>query len=233
MLIAFILLIVLSVFLLAVLLLININIVKVGSERIKTRQELEPELDAIIVPGCKVEPDGTPSPMLKDRLDGAFYLYEEGVADRIIVSGDSSSKKLDEPWVMRNYLAAAGVPKDAIFLDNAGLDTYATVYRAGEIFGVRSGVIATQRFHLLRALYIAKRLNIDLTGFETDFYEHSAGTVIKNSLRDFFARGKAWMETRFKVRPRNLEDSYDLSGSGLVSLSKEQMANDPFADGDA
>lgn len=220
---------VLVIALLTALIYINATIVRTGSTRIQSRQELESGLDAIIVPGCQVYPDKTPSPMLKDRLDGAIYLYQEGVSDRIIVSGDSSSSKYDEPWVMRNYLAAAGIPPEAIFMDNYGLDTYATVYRAGEIFKVQSGVIATQRFHLLRALYIAERLDIDLAGYETDFYNYRTGTVIKNTIRDFFARGKAWWETQFQVKPRYLGNPYDLSGSGLTTLSEEQITNDPFA----
>ncbi|HHU07065.1 MAG TPA: DUF218 domain-containing protein [Clostridiaceae bacterium] len=223
-----ILLIILPVLFLAALVWINLTIMNTGSARIKSRQQLRTELDAIIVPGCKVYLDGTPSPMLKDRLDGAVLLYGTGVSDRIIVSGDSSVKELDEPWIMRNYLVAAGIPPESIFLDNAGLDTYATVYRAREIFGVQTGVVTTQRFHLLRALYIAERLGIDLFGFETDFYEYSTSTVIKNSIRDFFARGKAWIETQFKVQPRYLDETYDLSDSGLATLSEEQKANDPF-----
>ncbi|NLK02250.1 MAG: DUF218 domain-containing protein [Clostridiaceae bacterium] len=211
------------------LLLINRTVVRTGRARIRDLAELERNLDAIIVPGCKVDPDLTPSPMLKDRLDGAIELYQAGISERIIVSGDSSEKAHNEPWVMRNYLAAAGIPPEAIFIDRDGIDTYDTVFRARAIFGVRTGVIATQTFHLERALYIADRLEIDLLGYATDFYDYSTATKIKNSIRDFLARAKAWYETETKAAPRHLGETIDLAGSGYDTLDAEQKQNDPYA----
>lgn len=214
--------------LLVSLFFINKTVIKSGRAKIYSLEELGQGYDAIIVPGCQVYEDMTPSPMLKDRLDGAISLYQNEVAEKIIVSGDSSAQKLDEPWVMRNYLVAAGIPAEKIFIDQDGIDTYDTVYRSQAIFGVKRGVLATQEFHLERALYIASRLDIDLKGYATDFYQYKQITRIKNSIRDFFARGKAWWETEFKVSPRSLGEVVDLSGSGFATLTAEQKENDPF-----
>ncbi|HHV42475.1 MAG TPA: DUF218 domain-containing protein [Clostridiaceae bacterium] len=210
------------------LIIINRVVYKTGSARIYKLDSLTASYDAIIVPGCQVYPDKTPSPMLKDRLDGAIELYQAGISDRIIVSGDHRKQKYDEPWVMRNYLAAAGIPPEVIFLDHSGIDTYNTVYRAHAIFGVKKGVMATQRFHLERALYIADRLKIDLYGYATDFYDYQTRTRIKNSVREFLARAKAWYETEIKAIPSYLGDPVDLAGSGYVTLDEEQRELDPF-----
>ena len=46
-------------------------------------------VDAIVVLGASVNPDGTPSDILKSRLDDAVELYQEGAARKIIASGDN------------------------------------------------------------------------------------------------------------------------------------------------
>ena len=46
-----------------------------------------------------------------------------------------------------------GVPKEDIFMDHAGFDTYDSMYRARDAFDdVTSLIITTQAFHLPRAL---------------------------------------------------------------------------------
>ena len=52
--------------------------------------ELE-NMDAILVLGCGVRPDGSPSLMLRDRLDMGLQLYEAGAAPKLLMSGDHGS----------------------------------------------------------------------------------------------------------------------------------------------
>ena len=95
----------------------------------------------ILVLGCAVWADGEPSPMLKDRLDTAIALYRQGVAPKILLSGDNSLKEYSEPECMFRYTVARGVPEEDIFIDYAGFSTYESVYRANAIFRVESMVI--------------------------------------------------------------------------------------------
>ncbi len=53
---------------------------------------------------------------------------------------------------MRDVALNLGVPERDIVLDYAGRSTYDTCYRARDIFGIRSAILVTQRFHLDRAL---------------------------------------------------------------------------------
>ena len=46
-----------------------------------------PRVDAVIIPGAKVNTDGTPSNSLKNRLDQGLELYEKGCAQKILLSG--------------------------------------------------------------------------------------------------------------------------------------------------
>ena len=97
-----------------------------------------------IVPGARVYPDGSPSPVLQHRLRGALDLYREGVVDHILVSGDNRVSHYNEPVAMRNALVAMGVPEADITLDYAGLDTWDTCLRANQQFGVAEAVLVTQ-----------------------------------------------------------------------------------------
>jgi SanA protein len=149
-----------------------------------------PAAQVAIVPGALVEPDGTMSTMLADRVRGALALWRAGKVERILVSGDHRAWAYDEPGTMRKALVDAGVPPRAVFEDHAGFDTWETMVRAREVFGVESAVVATQRFHMARALYLADAAGLDATGLTTDFHPYGAqGT--RSDVREVLSRVKA------------------------------------------
>ena len=51
------------------------------------------DVECILVLGCAVRPDGTPSPMLAERLDKGVQLYESGIAPKLLMSGDNGDRK--------------------------------------------------------------------------------------------------------------------------------------------
>ena len=120
------------------------------------------QADAILVLGAGVRPNGTPSHMLEDRLLTALALYQANVCSRIIVSGDHGEDNYDEVNVMKSYLVDKGVPSEVVFMDHAGFDTYDSLYRAKAIFGAKSLILVTQRYHAYRAVYIGERAKIIL-----------------------------------------------------------------------
>jgi SanA protein len=71
----------------------------------------------------------------KYRIDAAVELYKSGKINYIIVSGDNSRKKYNEPAQMRDDLIRKGVPESRIFLDYAGFRTLDSIVRSKEIFG--------------------------------------------------------------------------------------------------
>lgn len=58
-------------------------------------------------------------------------------------------------------------------MDHAGFETYDTMYRAKNIFGAKKVVIVTQKYHLYRALYIAKKLGLVLMDVPCDLRKYS------------------------------------------------------------
>ena len=100
--------------------------------------------DCIIVLGAGVRSDGSPSPMLQDRINTGIELYENGVSDRILMSGDHTKKGYDEVNIMKDYAINKGIPSENVFMDHAGISTYDSIYRAKEIFLAEKILIVTQ-----------------------------------------------------------------------------------------
>jgi SanA protein len=149
-----------------------------------------PEAEVAIVPGALVEPDGDMSAMLAARVEQASRLWHAGKVEKILVSGDHGSWKYDEPDTMRKALVRDGVAPKDVFEDHAGFDTWATMVRAREIFGVREAVVITQGFHMPRALYLADAAGIDATGLTADLQEWGRQGD-KSTVREVLSRVKA------------------------------------------
>jgi SanA protein len=153
-----------------------------------------PHAQAAIVLGAGVQPDGSMSGMLVDRVQRAIDLYRAGRVDKIIVSGDHQRWSYDEPGTMRRALQRHGVPDDAIFTDHAGFDTRATMVRAHRVFDVDSAIVITQGFHMGRALYLARAAGLDAHGLTADLHPYGRQGKISD-VREVLARVKAVTDT--------------------------------------
>ena len=130
--------------------------------------ESVPERAVALVFGAGYWPDGTPSDVMKDRVEAAVELYSAGRVQKLLFSGDNRSVDYNEPGKMAEYALSLGLPEDAIALDYAGRRTYDSCYRARDIFGVREVVLVTQRYHLPRALYTCEQLGLSAAGYVAD-----------------------------------------------------------------
>jgi vancomycin permeability regulator SanA len=150
-----------------------------------------PAAPVAIVLGAKVLPDGRPSQLLARRLDRALELYAAGTVAAILVSGDHGRRGYDEVAAMRDYLRARGVPARKIAADHAGFDTWASATRARRVFGVRSAIMVTQRFHLPRAVALARRAGIEAYGLGDDSARTHPRVTRIGRTRELFAGLKA------------------------------------------
>jgi vancomycin permeability regulator SanA len=123
-----------------------------------------PSTPVALVLGAQVYPSGTPSPFLAGRLDLAKRLYDAGLVEVVLVSGDNMAREYNEPDAMRGYLLDAGVPADKVVADYAGFDTYDSCSRARRIFGVDRLTVVTQGYHLPRAVATCRALGLDVVG---------------------------------------------------------------------
>ena len=172
-------------------------------------------VDCIIVLGCQVRSDGTPSHMLEDRLKRGVALYETGAAPKILMSGDHGTQGYDEVDTMKRYAVDAGIPSQDVFMDHAGFSTYETVYRAKEIFGAKKVIIVTQKYHLYRAMYIAKAMDMQVYGVAADYRQYGGQTM--RDVREVLARVKDFGMTIFWPEPTYLGDAIPISGNGELT----------------
>lgn len=161
-----------------------------------------PDSDCIIVLGCSVYGD-EPSDMLYDRVERACELYKAGKGKLILMSGDHSEEYYDEVSVMVRTAVELGVDEQDILTDELGLSTYESMYRAKNEFALDNVIIVTQRYHLVRAAYIARKLGLNATGVESDIrsYVHS----LYREGREMLARCKDMFFCIMKPAPEYIQ----------------------------
>lgn len=174
-----------------------------------------PSAMVVIVPGASVLRNGTPSDVLEDRLLMAFDVYQSGKVEKFLLSGDHGSVGYDEVNVMRVYLEKLGVPGEDLFLDHAGFDTYDTMYRARYVFGVTDALVATQRFHLPRALYLGRSLGMTVHGVAAERHVYAKDEEF--AFRERFANVKAWLDVLRNAAPTFGGTTFDITGDGTVT----------------
>ena len=179
-----------------------------------TIQDNQDEYDAILVLGSGVK-SNYPTPILKERLDTGIYLYENGIAPKIIMSGDHGREYYDEVNIMKDYAIEKGVPSEDIFMDHAGFSTYESMYRVGYIFGAKKVIVVSQEYHLYRAIYIGRRLDLDVIGANAT--KNILGGHSARLTREIFAQNKDFFKVMFKPKPTFLGEKISLEESGDIT----------------
>ena len=199
---------------------INTYMIRVTRESIITEEEAASlNADCILVLGAGVHPDGTPSNMLEDRLLKGIELYQKGASGKMLMSGDHGRKNYDEVNVMKQFAIDSGVPSENVFMDHAGFSTYESMYRAREVFQAEKVVIVTQKYHLYRALYTAKKLGLDAVGVPSDQRKYVGQK--RRDVREILARGKDFMTGLIKPSPTYLGEAIPVSGNGNATNDRD------------
>lgn len=160
---------------------------------------------ALLLGTSRYAPGGGENLYFRNRIDAASELFKKGVISNILVSGDNGQVEYNEPREMRRALEEAGVPDSAVTLDYAGFRTYDSVIRAKKVFGQKRLIIISQRFHLQRALYIARKNGMEAVGFEAGAVPSSYSYM--TNFRELFAKVQALLDVHLiKPDPRFLGD---------------------------
>ena len=200
---------------LGILLVVDYHVSSEGKKYLLKPQDT-PNADAIIIFGAYVDPKGNVTWMLADRLNAGYELYKAGKADRIVVTGDHGKKTYDEVNAMRKYLQNKGVPREDIFMDHAGFDTYESLYRAKEVFVIKKALLVSQEYHVKRALYIARALGLEAYGIGADTIVYPGMRFYR--AREVGARFKAFAQAGvFKPKPTFLGDTIPIWSSGEMT----------------
>ena len=214
------LIITISMCFIIVTLYINLKVINEVKEYILTEEKLlNKKFDCILILGASVRSDGTPSPMLRDRLDQGILLYFDGISNKILMSGDHAHDNYDEVNAMKNYAINSKVPSSDIFMDHAGLNTYDSMYRLKNVYGVDKVVIVTQEYHLYRAIYIARKLGLNAYGVASNPREYSG--QIYRDIREILARMKDYFKVQIEPESTYTGDLIPVLGDGDVTNDKK------------
>ena len=216
-----IIIIILSLILLSIvgILTVNFYVVLSTKSRIISIDEAKDltDVDCILVLGAGVY-GNKPRPMLENRILTGIELYNNSVAKKIIMSGDHGQEDYDEVNVMKSYAIDEGINSSDIFMDHAGFSTYDSIYRLKEIFEVDKVVIVTQEYHLYRALYIAKELEIEAYGVSANLRDYPG--QFKREVREILARDKDLVKVIFKPSSTYVGETIPVTGDGNITNDK-------------
>ncbi len=203
--------------LIAVVAVANVATIATTRGNVHTVSQLADELagdpaDAVVVLGASVYADGTPSDILADRLEVAVDLYKAHAVRAIICSGDNRSSHYNESDAMKDYCVSLGVPSEDVYVDHAGVTTYDSMYRAHFVFGAERIVVATQAYHLYRAMFAADQLGMQTWGVATD--KGAYNDQLRYSVREVVARTKDFFAALLRVPVDTAGDAVSLDASG-------------------
>ena len=170
------------------------------------------DADTILVLGARVWDNGQPSGILKDRIRTGIALYKTGSSGRLLMSGDHGRDNYDEVNAMKTFAIEQGIPSENIFMDHAGFSTYESLYRARDIFQVKTVVIVSQQYHLYRALYIANHLGLTAYGVSCDTRHYNPYLLF--DLRETLARCKDFVYSILQPLPTYLGEQIPITGNG-------------------
>ena len=193
----------------------NVFMILYANRYILTPEEAaEKSADCALVLGAQVWASGL-SAMLEDRVLTGIGLYESGLTNRILMSGDHGRADYDEVNSMKRYAVGMGVPADDVFMDHAGFSTYESAYRAKAVFEVESAFIVTQKYHLYRAVFLARVMGIEAYGVAADRRDYR--NDLYNNVRESLARVKDLFMAIFRPEPTYLGDAIPIWGSGSLT----------------
>lgn len=144
----------------------------------------------LVLGAAPIGPEGGPNRYFEYRLDAAALLWRAGKVRLLLLSGAPG-----EPEAMRAGLVARGVPEGALRLDDGGLRTRDSLRRARTVFGQKRLIVVSQRFHLARALFLARADGLDAWGLEARDVDRAYS--IFTELRRYPSALRAYWDTWF------------------------------------
>lgn len=144
------------------------------------------------------------------RVDAAEKLYKGNKINKLFISGDENSLDgVNEVVCMRDSLIARGVSPADIILDGKGYRTYDSVWRAVNLYGLRSFVVISQKFHNERAVFLASHLDsgvYDVVGYNAS--DVKSDMALLTYMREYLARVKVFLDMIVVKQPSS-SDLYE------------------------
>ncbi|NIP94072.1 MAG: YdcF family protein [Akkermansiaceae bacterium] len=106
-----------------------------------------------------------PSPVLRERLNHAIKLYEEGRVKALVLTGGfGNNAPMAESQVAESYCIDRGIPREVLHLEVESQTTVGNLAEARKLLeehGLRTALVVSDPWHLKRGVLIARRHGID------------------------------------------------------------------------
>lgn len=168
----------------------------------------EKNQDFIIILGCGLRPDGTPTPLLAGRINKALEFYHEQIAEGgkapvfITSGGQGADEAVSESTAMKNYLIEQGIPESQIIEENKSTTTYENMLFSKKIIDSLNPeaevIFSTTKYHVFRSGIWARRVKLKANGIgsKTKWYfwpnawvREFAGLLSEHRLKQAFIIG--------------------------------------------
>ena len=144
------------------------------ADAVAARHEPEPDRDFVIILGCGMREDGTPTPLLKGRIDRALEFYAKQKAETgreltfVTSGGQGADEIISESACMKRYLTEHGIPEEQIIEEDRSTDTLENMkYSKEKIDAVNPDAkvaFSTTNYHVFRSGLKARRVKMRALG---------------------------------------------------------------------
>lgn len=144
------------------------------ADAISAKHEPDKDKDFIIILGCAIQDDGTPTPLLQGRIDRALQFYNEQLTKTnkklvfITSGGQGSNEIISEARSMKNYLITKGIDENQIIEEDKSTTTYENMYNSKQIIDSLNNdpkvIFSTTNYHVFRSGIFSRRVKMKAQG---------------------------------------------------------------------
>ena len=142
-----------------------------------TRYKIKQPMDYIIILGCAIRSDGSPTPILRGRIDRALTFEHEQYkkfhkhAKFVPSGGQGSDEVISEAESMKRYLMEQGIPESQILKEDKSVNTHQNMAFSKNVIESDTENISdvniafsTTNYHVFRGYTLAQKLGMTVNG---------------------------------------------------------------------
>ena len=137
----------------------------------KLKHNKNKNCDAIVILGYPALKDGTPSPILRERIKKGIELYNKKIASKIICTGSAVKNEYIEAEIIKKELLKTGISEKKIICENKSRSTWDNIKYLKDIMEkekLHEVVIVSNPAHVRRASIYAEKFGIKHTVEESN-----------------------------------------------------------------
>ncbi len=137
--------------------------------------------NAGVILGAAVWGGNRPSPILRERINKGFEIYEKKYVPKLVLTGGGSPNELTEGQVEMNELIKYGVDKNNLIIEDKSNSTFEQILFVRDKLYKKNKwdriILISDNYHLFRSSEICKFNNMNVDCISTDTPHTSEGAI--------------------------------------------------------